>query len=441
MYRRAFLCLGICLAMVFSSMAMAAEGPNIQTAGMLDDILNSFKQLSAMWGGVMQKHASDLFWTLASISMVWNFGFSTLKRVDTQEIFAELIRFIVVLGFFWWLLENGIAIATAIMDSLRKIASEASGFQNAMTPSGLVDVGFDIVERAMSSSSVWHPAQSTTGLAIACMILIILTLVATNMLLLLASAWLMIYAGVFVLGFGGGRWTQDIPIQYFRKILGLALHVFAMILVVGVGKSFIDRYYALMGQEILLKELILMLVMAIVLLAITSTLPPQISALVSGGGGGPGGGIGLGGLMAGGVAAVSAASYLGEAGKAAGSGVLGGVSALRAAYQAAQGELSEQGGGLGKLVTSMGSHLAQGASAVASESLGSVKDSVMERMSDTVGGRIAEAINQQFAAGDSPSSASVEEFKAGETGSIGPAPRDVPKEARDFVFGKSKGAA
>jgi len=144
--------------------------------------------------------------------------------------------------------------------------------------------------------------------------------------------------------------------------------------------------------------------------------------------------------MAGGAAALGAANYLGEAAKNAGSGVLGGISALKAAYQAAQGELSEGSGGLGKLVSSMGSHLAQGAKEVAGQAMDSFKDNIAERMSDTVGGRIAEAISQQFSASEG-AAAQVSAFTGDESGSIGPAPANVPNEAQAFVFGKSKGAA
>ncbi|MGS0066676.1 type IV secretion system protein, partial [Escherichia coli] len=35
-------------------------------------------------------------------------------------------------------------------------------------------------------------------------------------------AWILLYAGVFFLGFGGSRWTSDMAINYYKTVLGLA---------------------------------------------------------------------------------------------------------------------------------------------------------------------------------------------------------------------------
>jgi type IV secretion system protein TrbL len=68
-------------------------------------------------------------------------------------------------------------------------------------------------------------------------ILVVLTLVGVNMLLLLISGWILAYAGSFFLGFGGSRWTSDMAITYFKTVLGVGAQLFAMVLLVGIGKS------------------------------------------------------------------------------------------------------------------------------------------------------------------------------------------------------------
>src|SRR5664279_1711228 len=126
----------------------------IDNANIMDDVLRRYSTAASAWGTVITAHASWLFWTLALISMVWTFGMMILRKADIGEFFAEFIRFIVFTGFFWWLLINGPDFATSIMDSLRTIAGNATGTGSALTPSGIVDIGFNIFFKVIDRSSL-----------------------------------------------------------------------------------------------------------------------------------------------------------------------------------------------------------------------------------------------------------------------------------------------
>ena len=71
-----------------------------------------------------------------------------------------------------------------------------------------------------------------------------MAVVAANVLLALVNAWVLAYAGIFVLGFGGARWTSDIAINYFRSVAGIALKLMTITLLVGIAMSIIDGYHA-----------------------------------------------------------------------------------------------------------------------------------------------------------------------------------------------------
>jgi type IV secretion system protein TrbL len=68
------------------------------------------------------------------------------------------------------------------------------------------------------------------------------------MLLLLASGYVLAYAGVIFLGFGGARWTSDIALNYFKTVVAVGASLMTMVLIVGVGKTFLDQYYAATGE-------------------------------------------------------------------------------------------------------------------------------------------------------------------------------------------------
>ncbi|MFZ0258037.1 MAG: P-type conjugative transfer protein TrbL, partial [Gammaproteobacteria bacterium] len=187
----------------------------IDSADILDSVLERYSAAASGWAGVITDAASWLFWTLVLISMVWTFGMMALRKADIGEFFAEFVRFTIFTGFFWWLLTNGPHFADSITESLRQLAGNAAGLGGALSPSGVVDIGFAIFDKVVDQSSVWSPVNSAVGLILATIILVILALIGVNMLLLLVSGWILAYGGVFFLGFGGSRWTSDMAINYY----------------------------------------------------------------------------------------------------------------------------------------------------------------------------------------------------------------------------------
>ncbi|MFO9347294.1 P-type conjugative transfer protein TrbL [Legionella pneumophila serogroup 1] len=392
------------------SVSAHAQG-SMDSRDLLDNILYRFSSTASTWSQTILSYARYLFWSLALISMVWTYGLMSLRRADIQEFMAETVRFLVVVGFFYWVLDNGPAIATAIIDSMRQLAAKASGIDTHISPSDIIDVGFDIVSKAIDNSSLWSPAATTVGLIVAGVILVVLALVSINMLIILITAWILTYGGIILLGFGGGRWTCDIAIQYYKTVLGIALQAFAMILIIGIGKSFVDQYYAAMAKDILLKEMFVMLVVSIILLILINKIPPVLASIVSGGGGGSGG-IGLGGAL--GAAGVAGAALASSAGAVSAQSA-GGLSALHAAFKAASqsmgagdlgsvsegnvssktGSVAQAMGQASKFAGSFGSHLASGAFDVAREKASAVKEAIAATVAETTGGKIADAIHQR----------------------------------------------
>jgi|JI8StandDraft_1071087.scaffolds.fasta_scaffold06465_4 type IV secretion system protein TrbL len=312
----------------FSVEAQAA----IDSSDVLDSVLARYSAAASLWAATITARASWLFWTLALISMVWTFGMLALRKADIGEFYAEFARFTIFTGFFWWLLTNGPTFATDIMDSLRTIGGTASGTGTALSPSGIVDIGFTIFYQVLDRSSGWSPVDSAAGILISLVILVILALIGVNMLLLLVSGWILAYAGVFFLGFGGSRWTSDMAIHYYKTVLGIAAQLLTMVLLVGIGKSFVDQYYTNMSAGISLKELSVMLIVAVVLLALVNKVPALIGGLaMHGGTHALGGGFGTGAAM-GAAAMAGAAVATGGAAIAAGAAsAAGGAQALMAA--------------------------------------------------------------------------------------------------------------
>lgn len=342
--------IGVTLAL-YSTAASA----QLTNQGMLDQVVTEFATRASAWQTVVMNAAMWLFWTLGTISLVFTFGFMALRKADIGEFFAEFIRFILFFGFFLWLLHNGPTFANSIIQSLARIGEQASGVAS-VTPSGIVDVGFMILKQALKNSSVWSPIDSFIGVALSVGILILLAVVAVNMLLLLVSGWLLMYAGIFFLGFGGSRWTSDMAINYYKTVLGVAVQIMTMVLLVGIGNDLLSSFYARMNTGTLnFEELGVMLVFCVALLMLVNRVPPLVAGVISGTGIGNAGGIGNFGAGAAIGAAMGAASMAAGAAGMAGSAIMGaatssagGASAIKAAFEKAVGGVGT-GGGSGEI--------------------------------------------------------------------------------------------
>ena len=257
----------------------------ITNKGILDNVLLKYKTVASTWHDIILDRALWLFWVLFVISMICTFSEMLLKNgANISEFFAEFIRYSLFSGFFLWLLRNAHYIGASIIDSLVKLSVQATHGETEVQPSEIVDIGFDIFQKVLDQSSIWSPIDSAIGIMVGLVILIIIALVAINMLLLLITSWVLLYAGVFLLGFGGCKWTSDIAINYYKTVLGIAFQLFIMVLLVGVGKSFIEDYHRSMSDSLSFSELAIMLVTSSVLLYLTSKLPPIISGIIGGGG-------------------------------------------------------------------------------------------------------------------------------------------------------------
>ncbi|MFP2768285.1 P-type conjugative transfer protein TrbL [Oceanisphaera sp. KMM 10153] len=346
----AFCGLGVLAAVVVSEPVLAQE---LSSNNIMDDVLDRFHGAASTWGPAIEAAASRLFWTLVVISMVWTFGMMALRKADIGEFFAELVRFTIFTGFFWWLLINathGMNIAGTMVASLQQLGAEAGGLgSSTLGPSSILDMGFELYDRTVQATSELSWQQFATALVMELMalaVLLVLAIISVNLLLLLAASWILLYAGVFFLGFGGSRWTSDMAINYYKAILGIAAQLMAMVLLVAIGRDFLNHYYSQISENMASQELVVMLVVSVILMFLVNKVPPMISGLVSGGSVGAmgigsfGAGAAMGAAMTAAGMAMAGAKMAGGAMLGGAANAVGGASAIKAAFTRAQSNMS-----------------------------------------------------------------------------------------------------
>ena len=318
------------------AIAIAAADPP-SSSGVLDDTLNLFANHASKWVSAIRDAATFLFWTLGTISLVFTYGFLLMRKADVQEFFAETLRFMLFFGFFLWLLQNGPEFAHSIIDSMTNLAAKASATK-AATPSGIIDAALKIWSGIWTfdyGPFVWLAAVIIGGICA-----VIMTVVGVNLFLLYAATYVVLYAGFFVLGFGGSRWTSDIAITYYKTVLGMGLKLMTMILIIGICANILDTYYANITDWSDFRQMFVYLVFCVAFYKIAHAVPDIVAGMVSGGAAGVG--------STSGSAMTSAMTSAAASLAGAAAGLAGAAAAIKAAVGGKGGD--SKGGGAGNTV-------------------------------------------------------------------------------------------
>lgn len=358
-----FKCFAAFFLLCFLSQAVFAQ--STVNTGILNSIVDNFQQATTAWGSTFISAAKFIFFSLALCSFVWQIGQLALKGFEITELFSELIRFIVITGLFYVLLINAPAISHSIFKGLSDLAGTAGSLNSKISPSGIITMGFNrmmlVFEQMPSGIDNLHISLCMAVCAIA--IVILCAVIAVNYTLLLCSSYILSYAGIILLGFGGARFSSDIAMNYLKTVISIGIQLMTMILIVSLGTQFMTK---VMGSVIVYNEIapvVLLLISVFIVMYLSLKLPPLIAGIITGSsiGASTGLGAGWGAMMAaaGAAGAAGAALMSGGASAAAGaaSTATGTVSAIAEAYKAAGGQdTSRKSDSISAATSSLGSN-------------------------------------------------------------------------------------
>lgn len=302
------------------------------TNNSLDEITTLYQERSAAWQETLRNAALNLFWLLAAIEFTWAAIRLVLRGADLGEWVTEVVNQVLFIGFFLTLLLNSADYAQAIVDSFRQAANQASAASGGMqqiTPSNIFDVGLRLATRIVDQVSLFSPGDSAGYVLAALIVLICFALIAAFLILALVESYIVISAGVLLMGFGGSRWTKDYAVKIMAYAVAVGAKLFVLQLLVGLGQALIQSWEARLVNTT--SDIFVIVGSGVVMLAITKVVPDMVQSLVNGTA--PSGG----GALVGAAAAVGGA-VAGVAAGAAGAGMaVGGASRLASAQLASSG--------------------------------------------------------------------------------------------------------
>lgn len=336
------LLLFLALASAFvSGDAMAATDlshADTSVQGLLDLVL----QQSHQWSGKLYDYAIRLFWLLASIQFIWTFMPLVMKQADFGEIVGELLRFVLVVGFFLAVMKYSVEWSSAIVYSFRDAAASASGLERALEPGDMLAVALDFGRTMVKGISVFSPAKGLLIAVCAILVLACYAFIAAFMFVTLVESYVIINASVLFFGFGGSQWTRDFAIAPMRFTVAIGAKLFVLTLIVGLIVQSAKQWLAAYTNDE--ASLMTMVGLALVCCYLTKTIPDLIGGMISGTS--MGGGSAIGGMAAAGAAGAAAAiAAIATAGAAAPAvaGALGAAGSSGAAGAAGAGGISSGG--------------------------------------------------------------------------------------------------
>lgn len=358
MQRSTFLVLVSATLLLSAGSAMAAG--DVTQSNEMNGLLRMLYQAASEWSPRLQGYALKLLASLALIQLIWTFMPLVMKQADLGEVVAELIRFFMVIGFFYAVIEHSVPWATAVVDSFREAAGTASGLGRALQPGDMFAVAVNFSRTIVEGISLFSPGKAVLIALVGCLVLLCFAFIAAFMFVTLVESYVIINASVLFFGFGGSQWTRDFAIAPLRFVVAVGAKLFVLTLIVGIivtsAKSWLAAYT---NDE---ASLMTLAGLALVCAYLTKTIPELIGGMISGTS--MGGGSALGGMAAAGAAGAAAAvATIATAGAAApaAAGVLGAAGSGATAVGAAG-----SGGLAGAINSSFAGAANSGTGAVAS---------------------------------------------------------------------------
>ena len=252
----------------------------------------------------LSDRATELLWGLALISLSILAMKQIFSGADFNTLFAEMIKFIMGIGFFVWILDphyigvgklitfvegwlniiptDGVSNHTPEQfiknmfssgwNVLCHVASLGKSFQelNFLVP-GLMDGGFTVY---------------ALSLIVASAIFTIFLCMTVNFILTLTKAYITICCGILAVGFGGLTWTNSWAVNYLKQLVKLGLELMCFVFIVSVLLSMVKTviYQPISARRpIELSETFIIFTEGLITFILAHSVPSAVTSMIEGG--------------------------------------------------------------------------------------------------------------------------------------------------------------
>lgn len=318
----------------------------------LDQFISAFTGQVGSGFGAIAGSVQGVLATLVVISITLS---AILWAIDeTQNIMAALVRKILLIGFFAWLVTNWHSLTLTVINGFAKLGLQASGGGSigdfTRAPTKAVEAGLSVVidlikyigELAQQNAgfgALMHIDMIIVAAVAAIGILLAFIVLAIEIAVTIIEFYIVTLIAFVVVPFGVLSQTSFLAERAIGYVVSVGFKFMALAVIAGVGINIFETY-TLSPQPTVAEEAGLLL-SAIFLMMLSLKVPAIAGAIISGG---PQ--LNTGGALMGAAGVAAGAAGVGLAARAAGGAVAGGWAAggeKIAAARAASGSLNSGG--------------------------------------------------------------------------------------------------
>ena len=207
-----------------------------QDGQLLTNVENEVSSAARGWETTVMQAARSLFWILAGIEIGIAAVWLALSAAALDTWFAELVRRIMFIGLFVFILEQGPDFARAMVDSLFQIGAGGG----SASPADVFNAGMRVASEMSEKARFGLFEDNALAIAaVFAMVLVVVSfsLVAAIFMAVMVEMYVGLLAGMIMLGLGGSSFTKDFAVKYLVYAFSVGMKLMALVMIARIGSE------------------------------------------------------------------------------------------------------------------------------------------------------------------------------------------------------------
>ncbi|WP_375600336.1 P-type conjugative transfer protein TrbL [Devosia sp. Naph2] len=221
---------------MFLSFAIMSAQAFGQDGSTLTELENQVRSATLGWEETVLNAATSLFWILAGIEFGIAAVWLAIASPSLETWFAELVRRILFIGFFLFVLQQGPNFAKAVVDSLFQLGAQGG----TASPADVFNAGIRVAHQLAEQIRFGLFEDNATSIAAVIAVSIVVvcfSLVSAIFVSVLVEMYVGLLAGMILLGLGGTSFTKDFAIKYLVYAFGVGMKLMALVMIARIGSE------------------------------------------------------------------------------------------------------------------------------------------------------------------------------------------------------------
>lgn len=220
----------IAVVLLATTPALAQQGQVLTT------LENSVVTAAKGWETTVMNAARSLFWILAGIEVGIAAVWLAINAASLGGWFAELVKRIMFIGLFAFILNEGPAFAKAVVDSLYQIGAGGG----SASPANIFDAGIRVATKMSEQAKFGLFEDNSLAIAaVFAMVVVVVcfSLVSAIFVSVMVEMYVDLLAGMIMLGLGGTSYTKDFAIKYLVYAFSVGMKLMALVMIAKIGSD------------------------------------------------------------------------------------------------------------------------------------------------------------------------------------------------------------